>query len=825
MEGFTKKLFCILALLACCIVAPAQVGYPISPNPFLGAGGPAEILAGTANNMGGGFDSSATPAVVGSDGFLRFVSIQGYTETAPYGTGLVVYTQCTNANCTASVSNTVYTDTPTAGCMTLNDAALTLDSSGFARIAVEGIPQASNGTYNCPDYDNDGSDAGAVVYIQCSDIACAGSTQTLVSIVEADDYETTLGIAMQTNGTTADIIFNSCGTLAVCESDSYDIEIQMATCSGTTCSAPTTLVGPYDWSGNYLMAQGAYVGTDDKIRFAYVQATGSTGSTITYYYYNGTGSAQLATYSNAMGRPVPAMTLTPGNLAVVAWALWASSGTQIVGCTDVSCSTNDQTSVSENLGDGSGDYSFGSIAVSLGANGAEILREGISDDSSNWPGAYDFIACGNAPCTSYTLYNLQSAAPLNGTTGQGVSILASSSTSLYAIGMIMDSSPNPPWGCQGGAPNTYYCNGDWVILFSNNGGINPPPTYISYTNANLVGDTPTLQIPVLGKAGETPFSFNLIEAPIPYVVNSQWLIPAQMVGVSSPALVVYAPIYPAVAQTPAHSAYVQVINDTKSSNASGIVLGTPLTEEGWSFTDSSYVAHFFGGLTGKVQTPTVTNDGSGYTISTTASNSICSNSPCPTVTDAAGNTLIEANQSSSTFDGVVAKFTDPSGVSISASAVGGSGQAINVTDTLGTKVLMASETNAGSLPPNGTLPTNTYAYTGPSGTENFVVTYGSFTQETDFGCTGITDIPATPVFLPIKVALPDLSTYLIGYETTPGQSQPIVTGRLASVKIPTGATITYSYSGSNNGMNCTDGSVPTLQVTTPDGTTKYVHTP
>jgi RHS repeat-associated protein len=44
---------------------------------------------------------------------------------------------------------------------------------------------------------------------------------------------------------------------------------------------------------------------------------------------------------------------------------------------------------------------------------------------------------------------------------------------------------------------------------------------------------------------------------------------------------------------------------------------------------------------------------------------------------------------------------------------------------------------------------------------------------------------------------------------------------VASVTLPTGGKISYSYSGGNNGINCSDGSTPTLTRTTPDGTWTY----
>ena len=65
--------------------------------------------------------------------------------------------------------------------------------------------------------------------------------------------------------------------------------------------------------------------------------------------------------------------------------------------------------------------------------------------------------------------------------------------------------------------------------------------------------------------------------------------------------------------------------------------------------------------------------------------------------------------------------------------------------------------------------------------------------------------------------------YLFAYEPTPGYSGDY-TGRLASVTLPSGGTISYSYSGGSNGITCADGSTATLTRTTPDGTWTYAHT-
>jgi RHS repeat-associated protein len=75
-----------------------------------------------------------------------------------------------------------------------------------------------------------------------------------------------------------------------------------------------------------------------------------------------------------------------------------------------------------------------------------------------------------------------------------------------------------------------------------------------------------------------------------------------------------------------------------------------------------------------------------------------------------------------------------------------------------------------------------------------------------------------------ELLLADGTSYTFAYEQTPGSSGS-VTGRIASVKLPSGGTVSFTYSGSgtgiSNGIVCADGSTAGLSVQTPDGTTTY----
>src|SRR6185437_11495343 len=64
------------------------------------------------------------------------------------------------------------------------------------------------------------------------------------------------------------------------------------------------------------------------------------------------------------------------------------------------------------------------------------------------------------------------------------------------------------------------------------------------------------------------------------------------------------------------------------------------------------------------------------------------------------------------------------------------------------------------------------------------------------------------------------SSYVITYEQTPNGSGH-VTGRVASVQLRTGGTISYVYQDGSSGVECSDGSTAGFKRTTPDGVTQY----
>lgn len=147
-------------------------------------------------------------------------------------------------------------------------------------------------------------------------------------------------------------------------------------------------------------------------------------------------------------------------------------------------------------------------------------------------------------------------------------------------------------------------------------------------------------------------------------------------------------------------------------------------------------------------------------------------------------------------------FTPPLNTSSgSASAVDLNGNVVSVnssgvfTDTLGLSALTVS--SGGS--------SQSFTYKDTTGTARSVIlNYSTYTVQTAFGCSGITEYGPQSTQLVSSISLPDGSSYSFTYEPTPGAPSN-VTGRIASVTLPTGGTIAYTYTGANNGVSCTDG--------------------
>jgi RHS repeat-associated protein len=267
-----------------------------------------------------------------------------------------------------------------------------------------------------------------------------------------------------------------------------------------------------------------------------------------------------------------------------------------------------------------------------------------------------------------------------------------------------------------------------------------------------------------------------------------------------------------------------VMNSTIPSPcfANGILGGQTgeKTSYGWSYLDPNATVHIFGTtwvVQGNCPGFTTTSidataiDGSGYTLAANGSSFV-------SLQDRYGNSLFPPINGQGQSSGPLIQDRNGNQISFSGSAY---------IDTLGTTVLSTS----------GTAPNPvTFTYTAPSGASaTYTVRYSPYTVQTNFGCSGINEYGPTSQNLVSEIDLPDdnpngtRDRYTFTYETTPGFSGS-VTGRLASVTLPTGGTITYSYSGgtgtNNSGIVCADGSTATLTRSTPDtgsNNWKYAH--
>jgi len=194
-------------------------------------------------------------------------------------------------------------------------------------------------------------------------------------------------------------------------------------------------------------------------------------------------------------------------------------------------------------------------------------------------------------------------------------------------------------------------------------------------------------------------------------------------------------------------------------------------------------------------------DGSGWGMSVTNYTNVV-------VTGRGGISIVPA-------DGTV---TDANGNVLSTTV---SGSTTTFTDTLGNSALSVDTVSSAQT---------TYSYTAPSGsTAKYSVNYTNYTVATEFGVSGINEYGPLANYLVSGITLPDGTSYSFTYEVTPGSCTPLantyssncVTGRLASVALPTGGKITYTYSGGNNGIE-SDGSTAGLTRTlSPGGEWQY----
>ncbi len=239
---------------------------------------------------------------------------------------------------------------------------------------------------------------------------------------------------------------------------------------------------------------------------------------------------------------------------------------------------------------------------------------------------------------------------------------------------------------------------------------------------------------------------------------------------------------------------------TRSCNGS-----TYNSYEAWVYGDAKGTAHNFPGAVvtntacGGVTSQTVTaTDGSGLTLFETTNGT-------PTVYQSDGTKI--------TGNGFGGSITDTNANTITFT---GDTKTLKVTDTLGDSTALSGSSTVNSI---GLVNSQLYTYEGPSNVqESVTVNFTAYTIQTNFGCS-IGDFSGSNRPLPTSIVYQDGRAYTITYESAVAGT---VTGRIASVTLPTGGTISYTYGGVDCTSVASAGSgVLGLTRTTSGGVTTY----
>ena len=165
--------------------------------------------------------------------------------------------------------------------------------------------------------------------------------------------------------------------------------------------------------------------------------------------------------------------------------------------------------------------------------------------------------------------------------------------------------------------------------------------------------------------------------------------------------------------------------------------------------------------------------------------------------------------------------------------VNGAGTAVDVNGNYITKTVVGSTetdyTNSVGntalkilYTPNSTSPTKMqYEFLDGTGNYQTITLFLTATSiKTNFGCSGLTEYSGT-ANLPTELDIPTPSgatlKYLFTYEETPSHSG-YYTGRVQRIALPTGGYYEYDYAGSNDSVNCSDGTTTSVSRVVSDGT-------
>jgi YD repeat-containing protein len=130
------------------------------------------------------------------------------------------------------------------------------------------------------------------------------------------------------------------------------------------------------------------------------------------------------------------------------------------------------------------------------------------------------------------------------------------------------------------------------------------------------------------------------------------------------------------------------------------------------------------------------------------------------------------------------------------------------TDAMGLRVLTSTSSTTGDP---------TESWTNVNGGTNYLTPTNqpATTLATNFGCNGVSEEAA--VWYPLtQLGYDDGTQVLLSYEATPGTPNSY-TGRISTIRQREGGTISYTYGGAHNGIDCTYQTVPTLTRTLGNG--------
>jgi RHS repeat-associated protein len=353
-------------------------------------------------------------------------------------------------------------------------------------------------------------------------------------------------------------------------------------------------------------------------------------------------------------------------------------------------------------------------------------------------------------------------------------------------------------------------------------GIRPFSTQVSgqYDSLDLATGSVTLNIPLRSKGGKFPFSVSLIQNSHASINSNggpkYWYVNTSL----SPV-----PFAANLATTP-----------YKGAGHNYGACGTHSTDyeyDSFTATDQTGASHPFRikidqyGCVATSQTALAT-DNSGFTLSASYS----TGAVVMKLWDRSGNQLSHSTSNGYGYSSTVTDTDQVVATESSSWTQSNPTQQLTFTDTLNQTIFSGGWAGGNQGP---SVP-DTYSYTDANGdTQNIVVNYTGYYGVYNFGCTLVPDggYSTTLTYLPTKVTLPSgQGSILISYEQTPNgngytYNSNYTTGRLGKITYPTGGSVTYGYSGGNNGINCSSGVVPTLTRTVSDGTTsstwKYVN--